>query len=54
MITFSILLLAVLVLGFVGSIIALAYGAGFFIMYSDIAVCALIIALLIKLFKRKK
>lgn len=54
MITFSILLLAALVIGFIAAIIALACGTGFLVMFGDIFVCVLIIALLVKLFKRKK
>lgn len=54
MITFSILLLAALVIGFIAAIIALACGAGFIVMFGDVIVCALIIVLLVKMFKRKK
>lgn len=54
MITFCILLFAALMIGFVAAIIALACGAGFVIAFGDIFVCALIIALFVKLFKRKK
>lgn len=54
MVTFCILLLAALVIGFIAAIIAVACGAGFVIAFGDIIVCALIIALFIKLFTRKK
>lgn len=50
MITFSILLIAAIII----ASIALAFGAGLFAVFGDLIICGLIIALFVKLFRRKK
>ena len=50
MITFCILL----VLMAIGLAAALTFGAGFFVLFGDLIVCAGILWLLVKLFRRKK
>ena len=54
MITFSILLTVLLAVAFVVATIALACGAGFIAVFGDLIICGLVIALIVKLFKRKK
>lgn len=53
MITFSILLFALLTVAVVVGVVALACGASFFLLFGDLIVCGLIIWLLVKLFRRK-
>lgn len=54
MITFTILLIALLGIAVVAGTIALACGAGFIAIFGDLIVCGLIIGLLVKLFKGRK
>ena len=54
MITFTILLIALLAAIIVTGIIALVCGAGFVVVFGDAIICVLIISLLVKLFKRRK
>lgn len=54
MITLSILTTILLAVAFIAAVIALACGAGFIVIFGDLFVAALIIVLLVKLFKRKK
>ena len=54
MITFSILTVSLLAIAIITAIIALACGAGFFVVFGDFIVCGLIIALIVKLFKGRK
>lgn len=50
MITFSILMIALLI---IATVLALC-GAGLLAVFGDLIICGLIIALIIKLFRRKK
>lgn len=54
MITLAILLVSILAIAIVGSIIALAFGAGFIAVFGDLIICALIIYGLVRLFRRRK
>lgn len=54
MITLSILTITILSIAIIAAVIALTCGAGFIVAFGDLIVCGLIIALLFKLFKRKK
>ena len=54
MITLSILTIILISIAIVAAVIALACGAGFIVAFGDLIVAALIIGLIIKLFKRKK
>ena len=54
MITLSILTVIVLAIVIVAAAIALVCGAGFIAVFGDLIVAALIIGLIVKLFKRKK
>lgn len=53
MITFCILLIALFVIAFVAAWVLIACGAGLIAWLGDLIVFGLIIALLIKLFKKK-
>ena len=54
MITFSVLLIALLVVLTVAALVVLASGAGLILVFGDLIVCGLILWGIIKLFKRKK
>ena len=54
MITLSILTTILLTIAIIAAVITLACGAGFIVVFGDIIVAALIIGLIIKLFKKKK
>lgn len=54
MITLSILVIVLLVLAVVASLIALVCGSAFLLVFGDLIIAALIIGLIIKLFRRKK
>ena len=54
MITFSVLLIALLTVAIVAALVILAGGAGLLLTVGDLIVCVLIIVGLIKLFRRKK
>lgn len=54
MITLSILTTILLTIAIIAAVITLACGAGFIVVFGDIFVAALIIGLIIKLFKKKK
>lgn len=52
MITFSIVVIALLTLVIATALIVLAGGAGFVLAFGDVIICGLIIWLLVKLFRR--
>lgn len=54
MITFTILLIAAIILAIVAAYVLIICGAGFVAVFGDLIVFGLIIALLFKLFRRKK
>lgn len=54
MITLSVLTVILLSIAIITAVIALACGAGFFVVFGDFIVAALIIALIVKLFKGRK
>lgn len=54
MIIFTVLLSVLLAVAIVATIIALAAGVGFVAVFGDLIVFGLIVALIVKLFKRKK
>ena len=54
MITLSILTVALLAIAIVAAVITVMCGAGFIVAFGDVIICGLVIALIIKLFKRKK
>ena len=54
MITFTIVLITLLSLGFAAALIVLAGGAGVVLAFGDLIICSLIIWMLVKLFRRRK
>lgn len=54
MITFIVLLIALLSLAVAAALIALAGGVGFLLAFGDLIVCGLIIGLIIRLFRRRR
>jgi len=54
MITLSVLMVILLAVAIVAAVITLMCGAGFIVAFGDVIICGLVIALLVKLFKRKK
>lgn len=54
MITLTVLTTILLSIAIITAVIALMCGAGFIVVFGDLLVCGLIIALIVKLFKRKK
>ena len=54
MITFTILLITLLVLGIVTALVVLAGGAGIILAFGDLIVCGLFLWLIIRLFRRRK
>jgi len=54
MLTFTVVSVTVLSLLIAAALIVLAGGAGVVLAFSDLIVCALIIWLLVKLFRRRK
>jgi hypothetical protein len=47
-------LIGLLVLAIIVASVVLTVGAGFIALFGDVIICVLVIALLVKLFKRKK
>ena len=54
MITFTILVVAILALIIAATLIVLAGGVGFVLAFGDLIVCGLIIGLIIRLFAQRK
>lgn len=54
MITFTILLISLLMLAVMSAIILLVGGAGFIAVFGDLIVCVLIIGLIVRLIKRRR
>lgn len=54
MVTFFVLLIALVALLITAAIIVIAGGAGFIIAFADVIVCGLIIYWIIRLFRRRK
>ena len=54
MITLSVLTIILLTIAIIAAVTVLTCGAGFIVAFGDIIIAALIIGLIIKLFKRKK
>lgn len=54
MITLTVLTTILLSIAIITAVIALMCGAGFIVAFGDLLVCGLIIALIVKLFKKKK
>lgn len=54
MITFLVLLVTIVSLLIAAALVILAGGAGFILAFADVIVCGLIIALIVRLFRRRK
>ena len=54
MITFTLLLIAFIVIAIISIISIIVGGAGFIALFGDVIICGLIIWLLVKLFRRRK
>ena len=54
MITFAILLIAAIIVAIIAAYVIIICGAGIFAVFCDLIIFGLIIALLVKLFRRKK
>ena len=54
MITFTILLIALLIFAVISAICIVAGGAGIILIFGDLIICGAIIWLLVRLFRRKK
>lgn len=53
MITFAILLCAAIIVAIIAAYVLIVCGAGILAIFGDLIICGLIIALLVKLFKKK-
>ena len=54
MITLSVILITLLSLAIAAALVVLAGGAGIILAFGDLIICALVIWLLVKLFRRRR
>ena len=54
MITFIVILVALLSLAIAAALVALAGGVGFLLAFGDLIVCGVLIGLIVRLFRRRR